>query len=306
MVRHRLAPDGRQASVGRIVAALALAAAMGGCSGGATPPGPTVAASPTPVPPPPGVTIVAELGYPRDLYERGRVNLVTSRRSRERFEVVGKRLLADHFVPADLDDHRSVIPPGGQPVALQTRFGAVADCSSERPVRARAELLYRYGDDPSVRRSLVPLADTAVLDGIRARQCTTAAVLSGSTVTFDGLDRAGEAMDVDAVITRGSGPARDLRVESVAGTVLLGAALRTPPDGPAPAQDRSEQVLTVPLALKINRCDAHAVAETTRKYGIDLWVSVDGADARPVPLPIEQLTDEFDAMLEHCRRRMGQ
>lgn len=282
-----------------MAAALMAAVALSGCAGSPASGGPDVTTAPGPVAPPPGVTVVAELGYPRDLYERGRVNLVTSRPGTEPFEVLGKRLVADHFATTALDDHRSIIPAGGQPVALQTPFGAVEDCTDDAPVQAEVELRYRFGDDASVRRSVIPLADATVLDDIRARQCTTTAVLAGSTVSFEALDVTGETMEVDVQIARSGDSPHDFRVDSAAGSVLLGASLRED----APWQDTAQRLLSVPLRLRINRCDAHAVAETTRKYGVDLWMSVDGAEAWPVPLPIGELTDEFDAMLEQCRRR---
>ena len=82
------------------------------------------------------------------------------------------------------------------------------------------------------------------------------------------------------------------------------------PDEPARSSKRvlepGENEAVIPLAIDVNRCDPHAVAETTRKFGIDLYVSVDGSESRLINVPIDSIADDLEAMLERCKTRTGQ
>jgi len=64
--------------------------------------------------------------------------------------------------------------------------------------------------------------------------------------------------------------------------------------------------LSIPITFVVNRCDPHAVAETTRKYGLDLYVSVNGGQAERIDGPIESVESALSAMLDRCRSRTSQ
>jgi hypothetical protein len=252
-----------------------------------------------------GIVIDAELGYPRDLLERGRVNLVVSRPGDEPFVVVSKQLRVSGFDPADPDVRSSSVPPNGQRMALQTEFGSVDDCDLPGPVTAAVHLTYTYGDDPRQRRAVVPISDTAVLDQVHEQECTARRVLAGNQITVEDVEVDGETIRADLVVRRTAGD-EALAIEAMAGTVLVGVESPLPAGGPGRRLAAGDAELLVPVIFDVNRCDSHAVAETTRKFGFDLWISVDGAEPQRVPVTIDHLLDELETIIERCRSRTGQ
>ncbi|MGA9275726.1 MAG: hypothetical protein WBV89_02145, partial [Ilumatobacter sp.] len=94
---------------------------------------------------PPPMEVVASLGYPRDLLDRGRVNVKISRDDDTDFVILDKQLVADHFTPAPVEERRTSLPPNGRVVALQTLFGDVEDCEDPTPVTATLDVTFTSG-----------------------------------------------------------------------------------------------------------------------------------------------------------------
>jgi hypothetical protein len=253
----------------------------------------------------PPMEVVAALGYPRDLLDRGRVNVRISRDGDTPFLVSQKQLVADHFEPAAPEARRSELPPNGQVVALQTEFGEVVDCDSTSPVQAEMSLVFTYGDDPTVKRTSVPFTDATVLDQIRTRECTVRRIVDENDIELRDPQVDGETMRVDLVVDRREGDSR-LGFDSIKGTVIFGASTVFEPGDRERILDPDEDSATIPLELVVNRCDSHAVAETTRKFGIDLYVSVDGAESQRVDVPIDSIVRDLESMLDTCKDRTGQ
>lgn len=253
----------------------------------------------------PAMEIVAALGYPRDLLDRGRVNVKISRPDDTDFVVVDKQLVANHFDPAPVEERRTILPPDGRVVAVQTLFGEVDDCRSDEPVTAEMFLSFTYGDDPTVHRVGFPFTDATILDEIRFQKCTVRQVLDENTIELRNPVVDGETMSVDLAIVRRTGQSR-LDFDSIKGTVLFGVTTDFAPGDPERVLEPAEDEAVIPLRVDVNRCDAHAVAETTRKFGIDLYVAVDGAESQRIEVPIESVVDDLDTMLESCKARTGQ
>ena len=252
----------------------------------------------------PPMEIVAALGYPRDLLDRGRVNLEIRRDDDVAFVIYDKQLVADHFDPAPVEERRTVVP-SGRVLAVQTLFGEATDCDSTEPLTAVLRVTFTVGDDPVHHTTALPLTDTSVLEQIRFQQCTVANVLANNDITLENPVVDGETMTVDLVVRRLSGD-DPLAFDSIKGTVLFGAASAIAPGAPDRVLDPAESSTVIPLTLDVNRCDSHAVAETTRKFGIDLYVSVDGAESQRIDVPIESIRGDLEAMLERCKVRTGQ
>src|SRR5690606_20078099 len=109
----------------------------------------------------------------------------------------------------------------------------------------------------------------------------------------------------DVTIGRRAGDA-ELTIHAVQGTVLFGA--ETPYEQGAPERTLAALAdeLVLPLTFDVNRCDPHAVAETTKKKGLTLWVAVDGATPQPVDVDIAPIDDDLEEILNRCKTRTGQ
>ncbi len=252
-----------------------------------------------------GMQVVASLGYPRDLLDRGRVNVQVTREDDTAFVILDKQLVADHFIPGPVEQRRTVLPPNGRTVALQTLFGEVDDCESTDPVMAMLVVTFTYGDDQTPRTASIPFTGTSTLDDIRASKCTVRQVLEENEIALVDPVVDGETMSVDLVIRRLSGESL-LAFDSIKGTVLFGAATRFEPGSPERVLEPDETEAVIPIVIDVNRCDSHAVAETTRKFGIDLYVSVDGSESQLVPVAIDAIESGLEAMLDLCKERTGQ
>lgn len=253
----------------------------------------------------PEIVAVAELGYPRDLLDRGRVNVVLTREGDEPFAVLEHQLHIDGFEPAPPEARRIVIPPNGQRVAVQGIFGEVVDCEVPPPLAASLVIHYTIGDGAEVGEGTIELDDTVTLAEIRARFCTARQVLAENDVTLGDPTLDGETFTLDLTITRRSGNT-ELVLDAIQGTVLFG--VESPYEHGAPERTLGTEVdeLVLPLTFDVNRCDPHAVAETTKKKGLTLWISVDGATAQPVDIDISPIDDELEEILNRCKARTGQ
>ena len=253
----------------------------------------------------PPMTVVAALGYPRDLLDRGRVNVKISRDDSTDFVILDKRLVADHFTPAPVEERRTILPPDNRVVALQTLFGEVADCASTEPLTATLEVRFTYGDDTTPKTTSIPFTDVSVLEEILDRECTVRRVLEDNEVELRNPVVDDETMSVELAVVRRTGESR-LGFDSIKGTVLFGVETLFEPGSPERILEPDETSQVIPLDIDVNRCDSHAVAETTRKFGIDLYVSVDGSESQLVEVPIDTVVDDLETMLERCKERTGQ
>lgn len=284
------------------LAALATGASCGGSeerAGSSVPTGPPVAvATMAPAPAPAWLTAITEAGYPRDLLQRGRVNVETTNDGDEALRVTSRELLADHFRSPGPEQRRSLIAAGAT-VDLQTAHGEVTDCTTATAVTATAVLTYHTDRDPTERTVAVPIGDTAILEQVRERTCAGRAltdafdlslfdpVIDGETLTTTlTLDRRAES----PAITLGRG----------FGTVLFGVERLDPqPSRIAPTDARA----TVVLRFDVNRCDPHAVAETTKKFGLQLQVGVGAAEPVWTDVDIDALHGPLDEILDRCKAR---
>lgn len=252
----------------------------------------------------PDTTAVAELGYPRDLLERGRVNVVVTRAGDEAFVLLDHQLRIEGFEPAPVEERRIVVPGNGQRVAIQGVFGEVVDCDAPAPLDASLAVRYQLGDDRTVHEGAIGLDDTSVLDEIRAGFCTARRVLEENEVVLGPPTLDGETFGLDLTITRRSGDA-ELVVHAIQGTVLFGVESPFRQGAPERALAPDAAELVLPLTFDVNRCDPHAVAETTKRTGLTLWIAVDGQPPQPVEIDIATIEDELDVILDRCEQRSG-
>ena len=238
----------------------------------------------------------------RDLVDRGLVNVFTRNATGVDVTVRSRGLSLSAFAAPAPVQRRSPIGDGTE-VALQIAFGDVTDCTSPDPVTGTVELTYTIGDDDTLLTASVPLTDASVLDDIRANVCTARLVEDAAEVSL--LDGTLDGETVTAMLAidrRNGGP--DLQVRSLGGTVLFGVQAADQADLPIEL-GTEPAALAVPIVITVNRCDPHALAETTKRYAVELRVSVDGAAPRSVALDVAALEPLMEQALQACRVRNG-
>lgn len=244
-------------------------------------------------PTPPGITGELVLTRQRDLLDRGLINARVDNRSAASLLLTNIRLDADMFDTEPAAD-RPISVRSGRRVAIQVPYGDVDDCDADAAVTARLTFTYTSDDDPTPRDGALALGGTDLLDSLRAEACVGRRMAASTAITFH------EPVVVDGrlvteLVIEPEGDLADLSIQGVAGTVLV--AVRTPEtwrgvdlDGPA----------TIPLTFVVNRCDPHALAEVTKRFGLDLLVTVDGEDEVEVDVDVEPLSGSLESIVQQC------
>jgi hypothetical protein len=241
-----------------------------------------------------GVTGELVLTRQRDLLDRGLINVLVDNQSAASMLVSDIALVADSF-SVEPSSGRTISVRSGRRVAIQVPYGVADDCATVDHVDAELEFSVVSGGDPKSQRASIELGGTDLLDAIRAEQCTTRRFNSLTNVSFANT----AILDGDVItdlIIEPTGTDADLVIEGVSGTVLVGVRL---------ADDRNEvsigdEPVAVPLAFVVNRCDPHAMAEVTKRFGLDLEVSIDGAEPVSVGVDIGDLVVHFESAVEQC------
>jgi hypothetical protein len=76
------------------------------------------------------------------------------------------------------------------------------------------------------------------------------------------------------------------------------------PDGWVPVCVDAERRV-VPLRFSVNRCDPHAVAEVTKRFGLDVEVVVGGADPASVTVDVTPIEPQLEAIVAACRAALA-
>ncbi len=247
-----------------------------------------------------GVTGELIITRQRDLIDRGLINVMTRNDSGVSLLLGDIELVADTFVgqPAAA---RTVSVRDGQQVAIQVPYGVVEDCDSTRPVEVELTFTYAIDDNPVERPARLAVEGTEILDSIRTEQCTTRRFAQSARTHFDGTAIVDGTVVTDLVIEP-TGTATDLTVGAVSGTILVG--VRTSAGWTGAAIGR--EPIRVPLTFVVNRCDPHALAEVTKRFGLDLDVSVDGAAPVPVSIDINDVINDLEAVVEWCQAALSE
>lgn len=243
-----------------------------------------------------GVTGELIITRQRDLIGRGFINVLTTNESGHALLITDHALVADDFagVPAPA---RLVNVPDGRAIAIQVPYGVADDCTSDTPVTATLSFTWTTPADTTVHSADVPLDGTDILDRIRAEQCAGQALAAEADLSFDDVSIVDGTVHADLVITR-TGGASEFTFAGPIGTVLVD--VRNADDDAPVSLAASSASATIPLIFVVNRCDPHALAEVTKRFGLDLPVSVDGAAPQPVPIPLTPLVDDLETIVQEC------
>ena len=191
---------------------------------------------------------------------------------------------------------RTISVRSGGRVAIQVPYGEVDDCDTTRAVDASLIFAYTSAGDASPRSARIDLAGTDLLDSIRAEQCASRRLDQNARTHFEGTAIV-DGVVATRLVIEPSGAAIGLELTAVSGTILVRADAAAGWNG----VELSDETEVIPLTFTVNRCDPHAVAEVTKRFGLDIDVSVDGAAPVPVPIDISALSDELEAIVEQCQ-----
>ena len=231
----------------------------------------------------------------RDLLDRGLVNVLTHNDSGHDVLITDRELVADFFdgSPAEL---RTTSVRDGRQIAIQVPYGVADDCTTDAAVSAELVFTYTTGAVATPRSVSVPVGGTDILDGIHAKQCAARTFDEATDVRFENTQILDGMLVTDLVIDR-TGGASTVAVEGSSGTILVDARI----DERGVVLAETDTTTTIPLTFVVNRCDPHALAEVTKRYGLDLHVSIDGAVSQPIPIDVTTLIDDLEAIVQLCR-----
>jgi len=241
-----------------------------------------------------GVTGELIITRQRDLIDRGLINVLTQNDSAASLLLDDIRLVADSFA-AEPATGRTISVREGREVAIQVPYGTVDDCDSDQPITAQLTFDYSTDLDTMQRLGTIDLEGTDILDTIRAEACARRHLDELARIGFVRTEIVGDDLVTELRIEPIESPI-DVRVSAVSGTILVGVH---PPEGWVGTG--VDDGATVPLQFVVNRCDPHALGEVTKRFGLDLEVSIDGDDPVSVAIDVDALARDLEAIVTLCR-----
>lgn len=236
----------------------------------------------------------------RDLLDRGLINVQVVNDSGSELTITDRRLVPEHFDTEPAAARTSRIPVG-RPVHLQVPYGSANDCTADGPVTA--VLQYTYSIDGSTETdAVVELGGTELLDRIRAEQCAQGTFEAAFDAAFEAPAVDDEALDVELVLTPATSSSSSFRIVGSDGTILVEAAVGATRD--TPVELTTGRDVRLPVRFSVIRCDPHAMAEVTKRYGLSLRVEIDGEpEPYDVDVDVSPLLDPLAEIVENCRRK---
>ena len=208
--------------------------------------------------------------------------------------VADLELVVDHF-DGEPAASRTISVRDGRQVAIQVPYGVADECDSDNPVGAALTFTYTTDIDPEPKHAAIELDGTDLLDEIRTEQCTTRTFDDAVTARFVNTAIVGGAVVTDLVLEP-TGTAAGLVVTGASGTILMGVRVGEQWAGAS----IDDAPVVIPLRFVVNRCDPHALAEVTKRYGLDVAVSADGAEPVTVAVDVADLVADFETVVEQC------
>jgi hypothetical protein len=248
----------------------------------------------------PGVEGALILSRQRDLLDRGLINVELLNVSDVEVFFVERRLEVDGFEIEPATSKVTRLGPGRR-LRVQVPYGHTVDCDSDDALTAR--LLVGLVDGPEASSStpaMVELGGVDLVEQIRRRQCTARAVATAASIEIASVTDAGDRADVVIAVERIAG-ALPLTFVNSTGTVLVRTDSQLV-DEPAALSGEEGSEVEFEVSFVVNRCDPHALAEVTKRYGLDLHVRIGDAPAEPVPVDVAEIVDLLETLVERCVR----
>lgn len=232
----------------------------------------------------------------RDLLDRGLINVQFRNDSTTELTMTTRQLIVDHFDTEPAEPRTSKIP-NGRPVNLQVPYGVTNDCDQTQTVAAWLAFSYTESDGAAETAATVPLTGTELLDTIRSEQCTQRAFDAAVTASFAEPTMDGDAFRVDLTFTPTASSDVKVEVQRAFGTILVGVDT---PDLPITV---TRDAATIAVDFSVIRCDPHAMAEVTKRFGLELRVSIDDAPHQLIDIDVTPLDSALTDIVEHCRQQ---
>ncbi|TFH13326.1 MAG: hypothetical protein E4H05_11130 [Acidimicrobiales bacterium] len=247
-----------------------------------------------------GVSAELIITRQRDLLDRGLVNVLVHNDSNHDLLITDRQLVSTFFDTTPAERRNTLIGAGRQ-IAVQVPYGSTEDCDD--PTTVEAALVVTASNDAETTPVSVVRLDlegTEILDGIRGKQCTARAFADATDTAFVGTTVDDQTVRTTLVITRTEGTA-DISLGTIRGTVLIGT--RRIDDVTVDEMASTDQAIEIPLEFVVNRCDPHAMAEVTKRFGTEFEMSVDGSEPFSIPIDVTSLTPDFETIVQHCREQ---
>ena len=243
---------------------------------------------------PTGLTVFVE--YPRYLHAARRLEVGFDNASETSLTVSELALRSPLFEPAAPEEPETVVAPGRRR-DLQIGLGGAVCPAPAGPSLVEVTATV----DGDEQHGLVEI-DPAPLDRISAQECGSAFVLENVALGFaqghtvvDG--EVATTIDVDRL--EGDEP---VTVDAIRGSVLI--ELRPTTDStPLATLPTGETALSIPVRLRVIRCDAHAVTESKKTFIMAIWVAVGEREPQRVLIELEgELRAALQGLIEDCVR----
>jgi len=254
----------------------------------------STATSTTTAAPAPVEGLLAEVATNRLYAPRRELGLALRNTTGAPIPVSGFQLVSPRFEPVE-PTTRSVVLPPGRRLVIPLPYGP-ARCDGASGGYAASVVL------ADGRRVEVPAPQERPgdVDRVHERECAAAEARQLVDLRFEGdWAREGVAIAGELVVERRA-PGPPVVVDDVTGnvifTLLLGAddrpVLRLGPD---------DDVASVPVTIRADRCDSHAVAEFKRPFTFLSWIGVGDGEPTPVELDVTgPARDAMAALLASC------
>jgi len=236
----------------------------------------------------------------RDLLDRGLINVLVHNDSDHDLLITDRQLVSTFFDTTPADRRNTLIGTGRQ-IAVQVPYGTTDDCDD--PMTVEAALVVTASNDAQttpVSVARLDLEGTDILDGIRGKQCTARAFAEATDTTFVGTTVDDQTVRTTLVITRTEGTP-DISLGTIRGTVLIGT--RRIDAVTVDEMASTDQAIEIPLEFVVNRCDPHAMAEVTKRFGTEFEISVAGSGPFSIPIDVTSLTPDFETIVQNCREQ---
>ncbi|MQM25092.1 hypothetical protein [Glycomyces albidus] len=278
----------------------AVTAALTGSVAGRDEPAATPHAAPTPSVPmpsaPPDLSATAEIR--RSFMAPGVVAIAVTNHGDAPVRVVGVELVTESFAPMGVQEFDAHVPPSVNPRDLLTVYGA-ARCPDgvDSTAQPASVVLDVETEDGAAHQVVAELSyPNGTLDRLLREACAAEAIAASTAIDLGALTEAPDGT------LEGGLTLRPLEGAAIGATDVRGSVLFTvesPPLATGPLAGAAGEPLVVPLAFDAFRCEGHAVGDAKQPFGFTVWLTIDGGDPMPTPIPVpDAQRDALWAMLE--------